>query len=65
MRPFLYPGLTLDMLTKRNATTPSDLFPRNLTNPFATFGSLFPGKDNIHQIIVIVGAAKPTAIEKY
>ena len=43
MRPFLYPGLTLDMLTKRTVA-PTDLFPRNLANPFATFGSLFPGK---------------------
>jgi hypothetical protein len=43
MRPFLYPGLTLDMLTKRTVA-PTDLFPRNLVNPFATFGSLFPGK---------------------
>ena len=43
MRPFLYPGLTLDMLTKRTVA-PADLFPRHLANPFATFGSLFPGK---------------------
>ena len=43
MRPFLYPGLTLDMLTKRTVA-PTDLFPRNLPNPFATFGSLFTGK---------------------
>ena len=46
MRPFLYPGLTLDMLTKRTAAAAAstDLFPRNLANPFTTFGSLFPGK---------------------
>ena len=53
MRPFLYPGLTLDMLSKtRNPppATPSlpppseSLFsPRNFPNPFATFGGLFPG----------------------
>lgn len=36
MRPFLYPGLTLDMLTKRGNS--QDMFPRN---PF--FGNLFPG----------------------
>ena len=45
MRSFLYPGLTLGMLTKNNTGAPPDLFPRNLTNPFAaTFGSLFPGR---------------------
>ena len=37
-RPFFYPGLTLDMLTKGRP----EIFPRNLPNPFA-FGSLFPG----------------------
>lgn len=45
-RPFLYPGLTLDMLTKGfrpppvPGTTDHQLFPRN---PFANFGNLFPG----------------------
>ena len=37
-RPFFYPGLTLDMLTKSRP----ELFPRNIPNPFA-FGGLFPG----------------------
>lgn len=41
-RPFLYPGLTLDMLAKSRAASEVQLFPRNLPNPFA-FGSLFPG----------------------
>ena len=54
IRPFLYPGLTLDMLTKSRPplppplpppppSVPESLFsPRNFPNPFA-FGGLFPG----------------------
>ena len=45
MRPFLYPGLTLDMLSKSRPAPPSteSLFsPRHFPNPFA-FGGLFPG----------------------
>ena len=44
MRPFLYPGLTLDMLSKSRPPPSTDsLFsPRHFPNPFA-LGGLFPG----------------------
>ena len=45
MRPFMYPGLTLDMLSKSRAPpsgSESMFPPRPFPNPFA-FGGLFPG----------------------